>query len=74
MFMGAEAEAAAIREAFEQSGELAAAVEIQRLFPDISDMEIALCCARAIAIWSLRALPPSAKATRARRGKDRSGK
>jgi hypothetical protein len=33
MFVVTEAEAAAIRTAFEQQGELAAAVELRRLFP-----------------------------------------
>jgi hypothetical protein len=37
MFVVSEVEAAAIRTAFEQSGELAAAVELRRLFPLITD-------------------------------------
>jgi hypothetical protein len=37
MFVVSEVEAAAIRPAFEQSGELAAAVELCRLFPLITD-------------------------------------
>ena len=38
MFVVTEAEAAAIRATFEQRGELAAAVELRRLFPGITDI------------------------------------
>jgi hypothetical protein len=55
MFVVSEAEAAAIRTAFEQSGELAAAVELRRLFPLITDTMQARECARTIAGW--RPLP-----------------
>jgi hypothetical protein len=37
MFVVSEAEAAAIRAAFEQQGELAAAIELRRLFPGITE-------------------------------------
>jgi hypothetical protein len=37
MFIVTEAEAAAIRAAFEQRGELSAAVELRRLFPAITE-------------------------------------
>ena len=37
MFCVSEAEAAAIRAAYEQGGELSAAVELRRLFPGITD-------------------------------------
>ena len=37
MFVVTEAEAAAIRDAFQQRGELAAAVELHRLFSGITD-------------------------------------
>jgi hypothetical protein len=37
MFTVTEAEAAAIRTAFDQGGELAAAVELRRLFPGVTD-------------------------------------
>ena len=37
MFVVTEAEAAAIRAVYEQSGELSAAVELRRLFPGVSD-------------------------------------
>jgi hypothetical protein len=49
MFVVTEAEAAAIRAAFEQRGELAAAVELRRLFPGVTDTAQARECARAIA-------------------------
>jgi hypothetical protein len=56
MFVVSETEAAAIRAAFEQSGELAAAVELRRLFPGVTDNMQARECARAIAGWE--PLPP----------------
>jgi hypothetical protein len=37
MFVVTEAEAAAIRAVFEQRGEFAAAVELRRLFPGVTD-------------------------------------
>ena len=46
-----EAEAAVIRAAFDQGGELAAAVELRRLFPAITDNAKARECARTIAGW-----------------------
>ena len=49
MFVVTEAEAAAIRATFEQRGELAAAVELRRLFPGITDTMQARECARTIA-------------------------
>jgi hypothetical protein len=55
MFTVTEAEAAAIRTAFEQHGEFAAAVELRRLFPGVTDLAEARECARAIAGW--KALP-----------------
>jgi hypothetical protein len=51
MFVVTEAEAAAIRAAFEQRGELSAAVELRRLFPGITDNVQARECARIIAGW-----------------------
>jgi len=55
MFVVSEAEAAAIRAAFDQGGELSAAVELRRLFPGVTDLAEARECARAIAGW--KALP-----------------
>jgi hypothetical protein len=51
MFVVTEAEAAAIRAAFEQRGEFAAAVELRRLFPGVTDNTQARECARTIAGW-----------------------
>jgi hypothetical protein len=51
MFVVTEAEATAIRAAFEQRGEFAAAVELRRLFPGVTDLAEAWECARAIAGW-----------------------
>lgn len=51
MFAVTEKEAAAIRAAFEQRGEMSAAIELRRLFPGISDNMQALQCVRAIAGW-----------------------
>jgi hypothetical protein len=56
MFIVTEAEAAAIRSAFDHRGELSAAVEVRRLFPGITDTAKARECARTIASW--RPLPP----------------
>jgi hypothetical protein len=56
MFVVSEAEATAIRTAFEQNGELAAAIELRRLFPGITDNVQARECARVIAAWT--PLPP----------------
>ena len=59
-----EAEAAAIRAAYEQGGELAAAVELRRYFRGIDSMAQAREAARTIAGWkplSKRALQPLRK-------------
>jgi hypothetical protein len=52
MFLVSEEDAAAIRAAYEQGGELSAAVELRRLFPGIADNENARRCARTIANWT----------------------
>ena len=52
MFVVIETEAAAIRAAYEQGGELSAAIELRRLFPGITDNAKARKCARAIAGWT----------------------
>jgi hypothetical protein len=51
MFIVSEADAAAIRQAYDQGGDFSAAVELRRLFPGIPDNEKARSCARAIAGW-----------------------
>jgi hypothetical protein len=52
MFVVSEAEATAIRTAFDQGGELSAAVELRRLFPGVTDLAEARECARTIAGWT----------------------
>jgi hypothetical protein len=51
MFVVTEAEAAAIRSAFDRGGEFSAAVELRRLFPGVTDNAQARECARTIAAW-----------------------
>jgi hypothetical protein len=58
MFVVTEAEAAAIRAVFEQRGEFAAAVELRRRFPGITDNAQARECARTIAGWKSLPLRP----------------
>ena len=58
MFTVSEEELAAIRTAFDQGGEFAAAVELRRRFPGITDNGQARQCARAIAGWTPLRLPP----------------
>jgi hypothetical protein len=62
MFVVTDADAAAIRAAFEQRGGLSAVVELRRLFPDITDNSEAQECARAIAGW--RPLPVAPRSAR----------
>jgi len=57
MFVVSEEEAAAIRAAFDRGGEFAAAIELRRLFPAITDNEHARRCARTIAGWKPLSLP-----------------
>jgi len=52
MFMVSEDDAAAIRAAFDQDGELSAAIELRRRFPGIADNAQARQCARIIARWT----------------------
>jgi hypothetical protein len=56
MFVVTDAEAAAIRAVFRESGEFAAAIELRRRFPGITDNAQALECARTIAGWRPRPL------------------
>jgi hypothetical protein len=51
MLVVSEADAATIRTAYAEGGELSAAVELRRLFPGIQDNEQARACARTIAGW-----------------------
>jgi hypothetical protein len=63
MFTISEADAAAIRATFSQKGELAAAVELRRLFPGITDNENARACVRSIARWQPLPVQPLKKPT-----------
>jgi hypothetical protein len=67
MFVVTEAQAATIRTAYEQRGELSAAVELRRLFPRMTDNAQARECARTIASW--RPLPTRLRPARLRVGK-----
>ena len=51
MFLVTEADIAAICAAYEQGGELAAAVELRRRFKGIPDNEKARACVRSIIGW-----------------------
>jgi hypothetical protein len=65
MFVVTEADAAAIRAAFDRGGEFSAAVELRRLFPGITSTTQARECARTIAGW--KPLPVSLRPVRLRR-------
>jgi hypothetical protein len=58
MFIVSEADAAAIRAAYEQQDELSAAIELRRRFPGITYNAEARECARTIAGW--KPLPAAA--------------
>ena len=66
-----EAEAAAIRTAFDQGGEWAAAVELRRLFPGVTDNAEARECARTIAAWRPLPVRQDGRVARLRLGKER---
>ncbi len=70
MFVVSEAEAVAIRTAFDRGGEFAAAVELRRRFPGITDTAQARACARAIAGWKPPSLPPRPPTRLRRRSRD----
>ena len=67
MFCVSEAEATAIRTAYEQGGEFSAAIELRRLFPGITDNAKARECARAIAGWTPLPVPAPKVPQRSRR-------
>ena len=60
MFLVTEADADAIRTAFDEGGEFSAAVELRRRFPGIADFTKACECARTIAGWKQLPAPPAA--------------
>jgi hypothetical protein len=65
MYVVTEADAAAIREAYETGGEFSAAVELRRRFPGIVDNATAREQARRIAAWT----PLPERPRRVRKGK-----
>ena len=67
MFVVTEADADAIRAVYEQRGEFAAAVELRRPFPGITDNAQARECARTIASWKPLPLRPVKRSPRLRR-------
>lgn len=71
MFVITEAEAAAIRTAFDKGGEISAAVELRRLFPGIPDNDKARACARSIVGWTPPEARPPATVTRLHPAKER---
>jgi len=64
MFCVSESEAELIRAAFDQGGELSAAVELRRLFPGITDNDHARRCAMSIAGWAPVPAPPIPRQSR----------
>jgi len=56
MFVVTEADAAAIRTAFHEDGELSAIIELRQRFPGITDHAKARACVQTIAGWQ----PPTA--------------
>jgi hypothetical protein len=58
MFVVTEEDEAAIRAVYEQRGEFAAAIELRRLFPGITDNAQARKWARTIAGWKPLPLRP----------------
>jgi hypothetical protein len=69
MYVVTEADAAAIREAYETGDELSATVELRRRFPGIIDNATAREQARRIATWT----PLPDRPARRRRGKADAG-
>jgi hypothetical protein len=59
MFLVTEAVATTIRAVFVQNGELAAAIELRRLFPGITDNAMARAHVRTIAGWRPAPQPPA---------------
>jgi len=58
MFLVTEADAAAIRAVYQQSGELSAMVELRRRFPGVTDNAQARKCVQTIAGWKPLPLRP----------------
>jgi hypothetical protein len=66
MFAVTEEDEAAIRAVYEQRGEFAAALELRRLFPAITDNAQARECARTIAGWKPLPLRPAKRMPKGR--------
>jgi hypothetical protein len=70
MFVLTQEQATTIRTAYEDRGELSAAVELRRLFPGIATIKAARECVRSIAVWALPvkhgAVPVPSSSLRAR--------
>ncbi len=58
MFIVSEADAAAIRTAFLEEGELSAIIELRQRFPGISEHAKARDCVRTIAGWQPQSTEP----------------
>lgn len=66
--MVSEDDAAAIRAAFHEGGELSAVIELRRRFPGIADNHQARLCVRTIAGWTPTPdLPPTVTRLRPRK-------
>lgn len=63
MFAVTEADAAAIRTAFDEGGELSAVVEFRRLFPGIASSVDVRLCVRTIAGWQPIPIPAAPQPT-----------
>ena len=70
MFVVTEEDEAAIRAVYEQRGEFAAAMELRRLFPGLTDNAQARECARTIAGWKPLPLRPVKRMPKVRRSRD----
>jgi hypothetical protein len=70
MFVVPESDAAAIRTAFHEEGELSAIIELRQRFPGITDHAKARACARTIAGWQPSPAAPC-PVVPLRRSKDR---
>jgi hypothetical protein len=73
MFAVDKATAEAVRRTFEESGELAAAVELRRCFPGIATIAAARDCARIIASWQPLPERPARKGRRRQAAPRRGG-
>ena len=64
MFMVDEEAAAAIRQAWDEGGELSAVVELRRRLPRVTDGENGRQCVRTIVGWTRRPAPDREQASR----------